>query len=62
MTEGCVPQKGGELIVITVAITTIMLCGKKWEETRMSTAELKMVPGQEFTFRHTHSQTCISKR
>lgn len=39
------PQKGSELIVIPVAIASIMLCGKKWEETNMSTAELKMVPG-----------------
>jgi hypothetical protein len=35
---------------------------KQWEETNMSTAELKMVPGEEFIFKYTPSQICISKR
>jgi len=35
---------------------------KQWEEAKMSTAELKMVPGEEFIFKDTPSQIFISKR
>jgi hypothetical protein len=35
---------------------------KQCEETNMSTAELKMVPGKEFIFKYTTSQISISKR